>query len=181
MRGVIVLACAVPLISQAVVGQTKTLAPDPPPAASAVRGDSLAAVVPVGTRLLTVKAERGSRAPTTGRYVVLLGGRPFAAATAPELILGAPTVAFLSTGDPDIVLLSTYTGGQGIPGFYLKVLVLGDEGTAQAFSLSSASVGEIPSDRVLSIERPAAGQFQLSLWGGLVLTYTKGQLYAEQR
>jgi hypothetical protein len=129
----------------------------------------------VGTAVLSVVAERGVSIPTTGRYLVLRDGRAVALADAQELIAGAPTVALASVGDPSVVILSTYTGGQGIPAYYLKLLVLSADASS-AFTLSSETVGEIPSDVVTAFDRTGPGQFSATLWGGAKVTHRNGQL-----
>jgi hypothetical protein len=142
--------------------------------------DSVSAVVPLPGHLVVVQAERAAAQLTTGRYAVVVDNQLVAAATSNELMLGAPSVAFVSTGEPSVLLLSTYTGGQGaaaIPGYYLKLVVLASSGV-RAFTLDSETVGEVPSDRVLAISRPADGQFTLTIWGGLRLRYVAGRLEA---
>lgn len=178
MRAVMSLQLLTLFLPPLLLGQAERLPPDAASNHSPFQRDSASAAIPVANRLLTVRAERGSGVSTTGRYMVFLDNQPLAAATSEELYVGAPSVTFISAGEPSVVLLSTYTGGQGasaVPGYYLKLVVLSETG-AQAFTLDSKSVGEIPFDHVVSITRPSDGQFQLSLWGGMRLTYANRQL-----
>jgi hypothetical protein len=172
--------------SIAAQGTAKTLPSEGPgPVAPAYRSDSLALRLEIPFGRLEVIAERNPSTPgiASGKYYVRLSGRRIAVADDPSLTLGAPDLAGYYPGEPTVVLLSTYTGGNGasaIPAYYIKIIAFSRDqrGATTSHVYSLGGHEDVGSDRFHIVSGPADGRFTLSS-GEYTLTYIDGTLRLE--
>ncbi len=172
---------ASPRASAMAQGNTgKVVSPDAAIAPRRFWRDSLAQRIQLHGGTLDVLAERSRTNPnvTTGKYVVRWNGRQIAVGDHESLMGGAPVVAAVFPGDPMVVALSTYTGGQGIPGYYVKLIVLEPSRQLGSVAFRAFSLGateEVSDDEFFMAEGPEDGEFVLE-GADFTLTYAGGAL-----
>lgn len=150
--------------------------------------DSLFQATVIAHRVLHVRAEldttpvagRQVRPRLTGRYAVydvrpnrtrLIASRNIAASD-------APTIAFISHGDPAVVVLSSYTGGTGrgsVENYSFKLIVAEAE-QFRAYTIEPDSGRTFASADIKGFDRGPTGSFTLRFADGPSLRYRGGRL-----
>jgi len=177
--GLLVLVCVDDGNASAQGGAGMLVRADAPALPKRFLRDSLAQRIVLKEGTLDVIAERSSSDPkiTTGKYIVRLNGRQIAIGDDQSLSLGVPNLAALYRGEPTIVALASYTGGQGIPGYYMKLIVLDQDNsgraTARAFSLGATE--QVSGDRLSLVRGPEGGEFVLAA-ADFTIAYSQGNL-----
>lgn len=131
---------------------------------------------------VAVHSELDRDGRTTGNFAVFSiwpRSTRFLTAYTTDSARDQPSVAFVANGRPGVVLLASYTGGQGrdrVPDYDFKLLVLHDGNSAEAFSVMPKGPAEFETADVKAFSRTGSGGFRLAIQGGPTLLYSKGRL-----
>lgn len=168
----------------------ETFRPDAVPRSVRFTRDTLFESAVIAHRVLQVRAEldtappapgsRGARPRLTGRYAVYAvypnRTRLIAARTAPAG--DAPSITFISHGDPAVVVLSSFTGGTGrsaVDNHSFKILVAEAE-QFRAFTVEPDSGRTFGTPDIKSFDRGPTGSFTLRFADGPSVRYRDGRL-----
>lgn len=173
------LAITIPRLASAQVSP-RVVRPDAREGRRTFWRDSLAQRIGLHGGTLEVRAERSRTNPTltTGKYVVRWNGQQVAVGDHESLMGGAPVVAAIFPGNPTVLALSTSTGGQGIPGYYVKLILFepGQQlGSVAVRAYSLGATEQVSSDDFFMTEGPEDGAFVLDA-ADFTLTYSGGAL-----
>ncbi len=174
----ICLACSTALRAQA------SYRPDAAPRAPRFARDTLFQSAVIAHRVLQVRAEldAGSGRPgasrLTGRYTVHAvypnRTRLIAARLVPAQ--DAPSVAFISAGDPAVVVLSSFTGGRTAGANYSFKVVVAEAEQFRTFTLEPDSGAVFASPDIKGFDRGPTGSFTLRFADGPSVRYRDGRL-----
>lgn len=159
---------------------------DSVPRAQHFASDTVHQALTLARRVLELRAEQGPSthpiagaavARTTGRYAVYStwpGSRRLLAVRT-KLAYDAPSITFVSDGQPAVVVLSSYVGGlglTGVPAYDIKVLIF-DGSRVESYSVGSdpdTDSNPLSSAEVESFARVGRG-FKLRRTGGPQVRY----------
>jgi hypothetical protein len=172
------LACGMPLLAQA------SYRPDAAPRAPRFARDTLFQSAVIAHRVLQVRAEldsapRPGGSRLTGRYTVHAvypnRSRLIAARLLPAQ--DAPSVAFISAGDPAVVVLSSFTGGGRSAGAnYSFKIVVAEAEQFRTFTVEPDSSAAFASPDIKGFDRGPTGSFTLRFADGPSVRYRGGRL-----
>jgi len=172
------LAFGMPLLAQA------SYRPDATPRATRFTRDTLFQSAVIAHRVLQVRAEldsapRPGAARLTGRYAVyaVYPNRTRLIATRLTPAQDAPSVAFISAGDPAVFVLSSFTsGGRNAGASYSFKIVVAEAEQFRTFTLEPDSGVAFSSPDIKGFDRGPAGSFTLRFADGPSVRYRDRRL-----
>lgn len=175
------LTCAAAVVLAAPLLAQAARRPDPSPPTPRFARDTLFQSAVIAHRVLQVRAEVDTAARRlTGRYSVYAVYPNRTRLVAARLIPAsdAPSVAFISAGDPAVVVLSSYTGGTGrnaVANYHFK-LVVAEAEQFRTFTIEPDSGATFASPDIKSFDRGPTGSFTLRFADGPMVRYRDGRL-----